>query len=125
MEYILYRAILYFHESKKYISDNEIFEKLNILEFVPVFSELDNKIQEKIRKQLVWNLHAKEELEKNKYAKIRKELKQKELEIEILRKEIEGLIRVNEQTHNELAIVKNSFSWKITEPLRKIRGKIK
>lgn len=125
VEYILYRAILYFHESKKYISDNEIFEKLNILEFVPVFSELDNKIQEKIRKQLVWNLHAKEELEKNKYAKIRKELKQKELEIEILRKEIEGLIRVNEQTHNELAIVKNSFSWKITEPLRKIRGKIK
>ena len=125
VEYILYRAILYFHESKKYISDNEIFEKLNISEFIPIFNELDNKIQEKIRKQLVWNLHAKEELEKNKYAKARKELKQKELEIETLRKEIEGLIKDNAQTHNELAIVKNSLSWKITEPLRKIRSKLK
>ena len=125
MEYILYRAILYFHESKKYISDNEIFEKLNISEFIPIFNELDNKIQEKIRKQLVWNLHAKEELEKNKYAKARKELKQKELEIETLRKEIEGLIKDNAQTHNELAIVKNSLSWKIKEPLRKIRSKLK
>ena len=125
VEYILYRAILYFHESKKYISDEEVFEKLNILEFIPIFRELYNKIQEKIRKQLVWNLHAKEELEKNKYAKARKELKQKELEIETLRKEIEGLIRDNAQTHNELAVVKNSLSWKITKPLRKIRGKIK
>lgn len=125
VEYILYRAILYFHESKKYISDNEVFEKINISEFIPIFNELDNKIQEKIRKQLVWNLHAKEELEKDKYAKARKELKQKELEIETLRKEIEGLIRDNAQTHNELTIVKNSLSWKITEPLRKIRRKIK
>lgn len=125
VEYILYRAILYFHESKKYISDEDVFEKLNILEFIPIFRELDNKIQEKIRKQLVWNLHAKEELEKNKYAKARKELKQKELEIETLRKEIEGLIRDNAQTHNELAVVKNSLSWKITKPLRKIRSKLK
>lgn len=125
VEYILYRAILYFYESKKYISDEDVFEKLNILEFIPIFRELDNKIQEKIRKQLVWNLHAKEELEKNKYAKARKELKQKELEIETLRKEIEGLIRDNAQTHNELAVVKNSLSWKITKPLRKIRSKLK
>lgn len=125
VEYILYRAILYFYESKKYISDEDVFEKLNILEFIPIFRELDNKIQEKIRKPLVWNLHAKEELEKNKYAKARKELKQKELEIETLRKEIEGLIRDNAQTHNELAVVKNSLSWRITKPLRKIRSKLK
>ena len=43
IEYILYRAILYFHESKKYISDNEIFEKLEILEFVDIFKQLDDK----------------------------------------------------------------------------------
>ena len=74
VEYILYRAILYFHESKKYISDEEVFEKLNISEFVPIFNELDNKIQEKIRKQLVWNLHSKEEVEKDKYIKRFKEI---------------------------------------------------
>lgn len=125
VEYILYRAILYFHESKKYISDNEIFEELNIMEFVPAFKQLDDKIQEKIRKSLVWNLHAKEELEKNKYAKVRKELKQKELEIEILKKEIEGLIRNNAEINEQLILIKNSLSWKMTEPLRKIRGMVK
>ena len=121
----MYRAILYFHESKKYISDDEVFEKLKISEFVNIFKQLDDKIQEKIRKPLVWNLHAKEELEKNKYAKVRKELKQKELEIEGLKIERENLIRDNAQAHNELSALKNSFSWKITEPLRKIRSKIK
>lgn len=125
VEYILYRAIVYFHESKKYISDNEIFEKLNIIEFIPIFKELDNKIQEKIRKPLVWNLHTKEELEKNKYAKARKELKQKELEIDVLKKEIEGLVRNNSQINDQLIAIKNSLSWKITGPLRKIRGIVK
>ena len=125
VEYILYRAILYFHESKKYISDEEVFEKLNISEFVPIFNELDNKIQEKIRKQLVWNLHSKEEVEKDKYIKVKKELKQKELELEDLKIEIENLRKDNAQTHNELTIVKNSLSWKITGPLRKIRSKLK
>lgn len=122
VEYILYRAILYFHESKKYILDEEVFEKLNISEFIHIFNELDNKIQEKIRKPLVWNLHSKEELEKNKYAKARKELKQKELEIEQLKREIESLKNENDRTNNELIVVKNSLSWKITEPLRKIRS---
>ena len=125
VEYILYRAILYFHESKKYISDEEVFEKLNISEFVPIFNELDNKIQEKIRKQLVWNLHSKEEVEKDKYIKVKKELKQKEKELEDLKIEIENLRKDNAQTHNELTIVKNSLSWKITGPLRKIRSKLK
>ena len=125
VEYILYRAVVYFHESKKYISDNEIFEKLNIMEFIPVFKQLDDKIQEKIRKSLVWNLHAKEELAKNKYAKARKELKQKELEIEILKSEIESLIKNNTQINGQLIAVKNSLSWRITEPLRKIRGMVK
>lgn len=123
VEYILYRTIIYFHESKKYITDEEIFKKLNILEFIPIFKQLDDKLQERIRKPLAWNLHTKEELEKNKYAKARKELKQKELEIESLKKEREELIRDNAQTHNELTVVKNSFSWKITKPLRIIRSK--
>ena len=125
IEYILYRAILYFNESKKYITDEEIFEKLNISEFIPVFRQLDDKLQEKIRKPLVWRLHTKEELEKNKYIKIKKELKQKDIEIEGLKAEISNLKTENIHTNNELMVMKNSLSWKITEPLRKIRSKCK
>lgn len=121
LEYILYRAILYFHESKKYITDEEIFENLNISEFIQIFKKLDDKLQEKIRKPLAWNLHSKEEIGKNKYLKVRKELNQKEDEIEKLKKEIENLRSENMQTNNELTVVKNSLSWRITKPLRAIR----
>lgn len=121
VEYILYRAILYSHESKKYISDEEMFEKLNISEFIPIFKNLDDKLQEKIRKPLVWNLHSKEEIGNNKYLKVRKELKEKETELENLKTQIENLKNENMQKNNELTVVKNSLSWRITKPLRAIR----
>ena len=97
VEYILYRAILYSHESKKYISDEEMFENLNISEFIPIFKNLDDKLQEKIRKPLVWNLHSKEEIGNNKYLKVRKELKEKDTELENLKTEIENLKNENMQ----------------------------
>ena len=94
---------------------------MNIIEFKDIFKKLDDCIQEKIRKPLAWNLHTKEEIEKNKYLKARKELHQKEEEIEALKREIENLTNQNIQTNNELTVVKNSLSWKITKPLRAIR----
>lgn len=121
VEYILYRAILYSHESKKYISDEELFESLNISEFIPIFKNLDDKLQEKIRKPLVWNLHSKEEIGNNKYLKVRKELKEKETELENLKTQIENLKNENMQKNNELTVVKSSLSWRITKPLRAIR----
>jgi len=122
IEYILYRAILYFNESKKYITDEEIFDYLGIKQYISIFKELDDKIQEKTRKQIVWNMHTKEELEKNKYTKLKKEFKQKEIENLELKNEIERLKAENEQKCNEINFITNSLSWKITEPLRKIRG---
>lgn len=122
IEYILYRAILYSHESKKYITDEEIFESLNLTPYLAIFKELDDKIQQKIRKPLMWNIHTKEELEKNKYRIAKKELKEKESEILNLKNEIESLKNENTQRNNELMIMQNSLSWKITKPLRVIRN---
>lgn len=124
VEYIIYRAILYFHESKQYISDEQIFEELHITEFVPMFQELDNKIQEKIRKPLMWNIHTKEELERNKYKKVKQELQEKQNEITNLKNELESLKGENTQKKNQLVSMQNSFSWRITKPLRKIRGMV-
>lgn len=122
VEYIIYRAILYFHESKKYITDNEIFKKLEIEEFATIFKELDDKIQLKIRKQLMWNIHTKEELEKNRYGKKKQELEEKEQEIINLKNQVNSLNSENIQKDNQLRYMKESVSWKITKPLRAIRG---
>ena len=122
VEYIIYRAILYFHESKKYITDNEIFKKLEIEEFATIFKELDDKIQLKIRKQLMWNIHTKEELEKNRYSKKKQELEEKEQEIINLKNQVSSLNSENIQKDNQLRYMEESVSWKITKPLRAIRG---
>lgn len=124
VEYILYRAIIYFHESKQYISDEEILERLKLAEWIPIFKMLDDKIQEKIRNPLLWKFHSKEELEQNRYAKTRNELKQKEEEIQNLKVELEKLKRENEQKQNEIGFMQNSLSWRVTKPLRKIRKMI-
>lgn len=121
IEYILYRAILYFHESKHYISDEELFERLQLTEWIPIFKQLDNQIQEKIRKPLIWKIHTKDELQRNKYAKTKKELEKKEEEIRSLKAEIEQLKGENTQKRNQLSVMENSLSWKITKPLRTIR----
>lgn len=121
IEYILYRAILYFHESKYYISDEELFERLQLTEWIPIFKQLDNQIQEKIRKPLIWKIHTKDELQRNKYAKTKKELEKKEEEIRSLKAEIEQLKGENTQKNNQLSVMENSLSWKITKPLRTIR----
>ena len=129
LEYIIYRAILYFHESKIYISDTEAFENLGILELVSIFKKLDDKIQERIRKPLMWNIHTKEELQRNKYTKAKQELIQKDAEIQVLISELKNLKHEHEILKNEnmqvitaLNTMENSLSWRITKPLRKIKG---
>lgn len=124
VEYIIYRAIIYFHESKKYMPDEEIFEKLELTKYIEIFKKLDDKIQEKTRKQLMWNIHTKEELAGNKYKKLKQELISKDNEIIQLKNEIESLKGENNIKNNELITLQNSFSWKITKPLRAIRRKI-
>lgn len=129
LEYIIYRAILYFHESKRYISDAEVYENLGISNYIEIFKKLDDKIQEKIRKPLMWNIHTKEELQKNKYTKIKQELKLKDdelqelkSEVKYLRQENENLRSQNSEKSNTLMVMEHSLSWRITRPLRKLRG---
>lgn len=111
VEYILYRAILYFTAIKKYISDEEMFKKIEIIEYIDIFKELDKKIQEKIRKPLVWKIHTKNELINEKY---NKKLEENKVEIETLKAQRDALA-------DELAGIKDSISWKIIKPLRTMR----
>lgn len=122
IEYILYRAIIYFNESKGYISDDEVFEYLGIKQLIPIFKSLDDKIQEKIRKKIVWELHTKDDLERNKYKRLKKALRERDLENVKLKEDIERLKIEHKNKCDEVIFMKNSMSWKITKPLRKLKG---
>ena len=118
VEYIIYRAIRYFNEIKNYVSEKDILDKLGYTEYIAIFEKLDNAIQEKIRKDLFWHIHTKEELISKKNQQV-KELKN---QLDFYKNECENLSKIYIEKNNEIAILQNSFSWKITRPLRKIRG---
>ena len=103
---------------KKYISYDEIFERFELKNYINIFKQLDDKIQRKIRKALMWNIHTKDELIKNKVNKLQEEINKKDIEIEKLKSD-------NNEKNNEIAIIKDSLSWKITKPLRFIRKGMK
>ena len=132
IDFIMYRVVKYFGRLKKYISDEDLY---NILEIdkgkIKLFDELDDKIQEKIRSEYMWELtkQGKNALElkidiltlnhqinllniekaKNEQQIVEKEqiIIQKDQEVQALK--------------NQLNAIYNSTSWKITKPLRKIR----
>lgn len=133
IEYIMYRAIKYFVRLKKYISDEEMYSILEIDKSkIKLFDELDDKIQEEIRNPAMWQLNTQGE---NAI-----ELKRKVLtlnhEINLLnieKTEKEQKLAQAEQIYiqkdqeianlkNQLNLVYNSTSWKLTKPFRKLRG---
>ena len=59
LEFILYRTLFYNHNLSKYISKEELYEHFKITKYVQKFEELDNAIQDSIRNNYFWNLHAK------------------------------------------------------------------
>ena len=129
IDFILYRAIKYLDKKEEYITENELYSLLNITEEkIKLFEELDDIIQKSIRDESIWNIHTQgEDVQKMYIQKLtdnnainllnieianqNKLIAQKDLELETL--------------HNEINIMKQSKSWKITKPLRKIKKLMK
>ena len=121
-DFIIYRAIKYFTRIKKYISNEELNSIMGLNEQeIQIFDKLDNKIQEKIKDEIVWKVNTRG-LEMI-------DIKRKELTanhqinlLEIENSENKGTIAQKnaeiEQLKNELNYIINSVSWKITKPLR-------
>ena len=140
IEFILYRAIVYFTELKGLEDINKIFEKLQINEFVEVFEKLEDKIQKTILDEHIWELHRKSILSfagfsniienyQNQVEEANKHAEELENVIEKYLKQIEELnSRIGEKDvqlenyANELRAIANSLSWKITKPIRKVSG---
>ena len=89
---------------------------------------LDIKIQERIRNDVFWKYHnnkvtikelkiIKEKIEKDCI----KLLNGKDARISLLEKNMEETIKLLQEKKNEIEVIKNSTSWKITKPIRAIR----
>lgn len=125
LDFILYRTIKYFPRLAKHMPVDETYKIWGIdKDMLEIYEELDNKIQEEIRNDEIWNLCSQgenalqlriNELTANhKYnllnienSKLINDIKQKDTEIESLKQELNNIY--------------NSKSWKITKPLRDIR----
>lgn len=130
IEFILFRAIKYFgKELFNIVNKDVLYEKLNIDEKqIDLFEKLDDIIQNNIRNTKIWDIH-----------KDKKEINYKLIEIDNLEKEniakgkkieqLEDEINKKEEKikdlKDELCNIKNSRSWKLTEPIRKAKEMLK
>lgn len=152
VEYIIYRAIAYFPNAHAYIPTNKLYETLEIEKYIQIFQELDNKIQDEIRDNKIWECHNRtktgqtlmdlyynlqkeyvnykkehENINIDELVKENTQLKNKNIELE---KQKENFVNETKSLTDTVNVLKglndrmaNSASWKITKPLRWIRRK--
>ncbi len=124
ISFILYRAIKYYARIKKYISEEKLYDIMEIKqENIKIFDELDKKLQLKIRDDEIWKIHTQ--------GMEMIDLKRKELtanhQINVLTMEnaknktlLDEKDKKIEELKANLNYVYNSKSWKITKPLRAV-----
>lgn len=58
VEYILYHSIYYTISLRRFMKIEDLFEKYNLMQYIDLFKELDNKMQEKIRDYEIWKFYS-------------------------------------------------------------------
>lgn len=126
VQYILYRSILYTISLRRFINIEDLFKKYNLTQYINLFENLDNKIQEKIRDDDVWRFYSENhtfDIDATKQElinlNIRDEAKQKR--IDELEKENKELIKNNQELNNE---VQNLNTKLHTGFFRKVQNKL-
>ncbi len=144
IEYILYRSIQYTKGLTDILDSEEVFNQFGIgKQQLDLFLQLDNKLQEKIRNDEVWKSHTQGQTIESLKAQIEHERQEREKLLEDCKKLLNEkdaricfleenmdttvkLLRQKEsevaQKDNEILQIQNSVSWRITKPLRKLKG---
>ena len=133
VEYIIYRTIAYFANAHEYIKTEELYNKLELSEYINIFEELDAKIQLEIRNEKMWKLHNSTKTGQtllDSYKNLQNEYDEYTKKIKIVK--TEEILLENEKLKNENDNLKqinqkmlNSTSWKLTKPVRWLGKKIK
>ena len=129
VEFIFFRSINYLANSNSSIDRKKIYIKFGIIEYVDEFEKLEGVLQEKIKDNFMWKIHATNNITvKNVYDtlvhyKNLKAISEQELKNEKESKRVEIEIReqkIKELT-DELNYMKNSKSWKMTKIFRDLK----
>jgi len=139
-EFLLYRSIVNVEKLRSKIEEYELFEKMGIQEYIPIFQELDRKITMEIIDEKIFAFYQKSHknpiYENYELLKERKQLQEKiqELEMQIQQLETKGKNIEEEKEQKEQEIVNlqgkinriyESKSWKFVRKLSKIKHAFK
>lgn len=125
-EYILYRSILYTISLRRFINIEDWFKKYDLVKYRTIFEELDNKMQEKIRDNKIWEFYSR-----NQYFDIdstKQEMTNMQIRDNAKQALINNLQKEKQQIQEEYAKYRNEveqrFTNKIYRSMRKIiKGK--
>ena len=120
-EYILYRSILYTISLRRFINIEELFEKYGLQKYRKIFEELDNKMQEKIRDNKMWEFY-----NQNKYFDIDatiQEVKNLNMRNKAQQGAIDNLQKEKNQIQKEYEEYRKMIEQRLSSKIRKKIGK--
>lgn len=134
IEFIIYRAIEYLGNTSSKVKKEQLFKELEIDNYIVLFNELENYIQNEIKNNTIWTIHSQNGISmhdlyytkvhyENLYNLSKNENEQLIKHIENIEKCNEELEKRNFQLFNELNGIKNSKSWKILHRINKLKYK--
>ena len=137
IEYIMYRAIIYCTKLQELIKIEGFYNIFEIKEEnIKLFEKLDNILQNNTRSDISWKVHSTNTSVENMENKIKqleedkekisedcfKLLNEKDARIKFLEDNMEKTCELLRQKEGIISGMENSMSWKITKPLRKLKG---
>ncbi len=125
IEFILYRSLFYFSEIQQTEDINEIYRTFGLDEFLGYFVKLENNFQDELTDKETWQLHYDAVSKIHYETELFKDYEKKKIENEEYKKQISDLnftLSQKEQEiqnySNQLSLISNSLSWKLTKPFR-------
>ena len=143
VEYILYRSIIYTITLRRFVSIEKLFDKYNLRPYLGLFEQLDNKIQEKIRDNAIWefysqnhdfnidgtkqelkNLQIRSEAQQTEIKNLNERFNAQQLENNNLKENNkllqEELNKLNEERERLQTAINNTFLHKVKRKIKKI-----
>ena len=131
IEFIIYKGILLFSELKKRIDENELYKKLNLLQYQELFNNLENKITEEILDNSIRMAHFKpmknvrgmylenEEL-KNRNKNFEKQLEEEKNKNKEANKKIQEMQETINVQLAKIDSIESSRGWRLIVKIRKL-----
>ena len=143
VEYILYRSIIYTISLRRFVSIEKLFDKYNLRPYLGLFEQLDNKIQEEIRDNAIWefysqnhdfnidgtkqelkNLQIRSEAQQTEIKNLNERFNAQQLENNNLKENNkllqEELNKLNEERERRQTAINNTFLHKVKRKIKKI-----